>query len=66
MPGRHNHLWTSQEDAALRDMVAQGVHPRRIAVRLRRTRSGIRGRASRLGLTFKTVPLRTNRTALRR
>jgi hypothetical protein len=59
MKGRRSYLWTPEEDAALREMVAQGLHPRRIAIRLRRTRSGIMGRVSRLGLTMKTITSRT-------
>jgi hypothetical protein len=59
MKGRRSHLWTPEEDAALREMVAQGLHPLRIAIRLRRSRSGIMGRVSRLRLQLRTISRRS-------
>jgi len=63
MPGRHNKVWTPQEDAALRELIAKGLHPQRIAIRLRRTSQGVRARAAVLGLKFKTAGRRRTMAA---
>jgi hypothetical protein len=48
--------WTGEDEATLREMAKQGVHLRRIALRLRRSESSIKKRASRLGLSVPKTP----------
>ena len=49
---RRYQLWTAAEDTALRELPAQGVDPRKIAIRLRRTATGVRYRLQKLGIAF--------------
>ena len=52
MKQRRYQLWTAAEDTALRELPAQGVDPRKIAIRLRRTATGVRYRLQKLGIAF--------------
>jgi hypothetical protein len=48
--------WTPEAEATLREMASQGVYVRRIALRLKRSESSIKKRATLLGLTVSKAP----------
>jgi len=50
MQRRTNAPWTTEEEASLRDMVSQGKSRMQIALRLRRSRSAVKKRATSLCL----------------
>lgn len=52
MPRRTNNRWTPEEDAALRELAAQGKTRLQIALRLRRTKDAVKDRATLLGIKF--------------
>lgn len=55
MRTRINDRWTVEEEMVLREMASQGKSRRQIALRLRRSESGVKKRAVALGLKLDRV-----------
>jgi len=53
---RRRRPFTLEDDSALVALVAQGLSPRRIAVKLKRDEASISRRAAELGFSFTAVP----------
>jgi len=47
-----SHAWTTEEDAVLRHLRAQGVYSKLIAHKIGRTPTAVDARANRLGIPF--------------
>jgi hypothetical protein len=56
MLSRRNYFWSEAEDAKLRAFAQNGVYVRNIAIRLKRTPTGVRRRAKQLGLSLPSRP----------
>jgi hypothetical protein len=56
MPERANHKWTTEDEAALRELVVKGFYLRQISLRLRRSESSIKKRAIDLNIIIKPTP----------
>ena len=53
---RTSYAWTSDDEDRLKQLAAQGVYLRNIALRLRRSESSIKTRAHSLGLKLRRTP----------
>lgn len=56
MLSRRRHAWTAEDDVTLREWAAKGIHVRAVALKLRRSESSIKKRASILGIKIQKAP----------
>jgi hypothetical protein len=53
---RASYAWTREDEARLQELAGQGLHLRRIALRLRRSESSVKKRARALGISVPKTP----------
>lgn len=53
---RKVYAWTPEDEAKLKDMAAEGIYLRNIAIRLKRSESSIKKRAHDLGIKLQVTP----------
>lgn len=64
---RKNYAWTPDDDVKLREMAANGLYIRNIALKLKRSESSVKKHGYDLGLNLKTGPrLRADGTLIKR
>lgn len=61
MLNRATYAWTAEDEATLREMAAKGAYGRKIALRLRRSLSSVKKRATLLNVKLAQQPRSTFR-----